>query len=156
MAADVVVREATAADIPAILPLVREYWNFEAIGGFDEDRLGYVLGEFFRHRHLGCGWIAERGAEPVGYLLACYVFSLEHEGLTAEIDEFYLVPGVRSVGLGRRMLAGAETTFRGAGCTNVALQLARGNDEARRFYSACGYRERGGYELMDKTLDTDL
>jgi GNAT superfamily N-acetyltransferase len=46
------------------------------------------------------GWIAMAADRPVGYLLAVYVFSLEHLGLTAEIDEFYVLPEQRGGGVG--------------------------------------------------------
>lgn len=44
---------------------------------------------------MAVGWIAMDADKPIGYLLAVYVFSLEHLGLTAEIDEFYVVPEQR-------------------------------------------------------------
>ena len=88
-----------------------------------------------------------------GYLLAVYVFSLEHLGLTAEIDEFFVVPARRGQGTGAALLRAAEAEFRQAGCTNVALQLSRSNDSARAFYRRYDYAERSGYELLDKMLD---
>jgi len=146
------IRRAVAADIPALVALVRDYWDFEHIDGFDEQRTRAVLGTFLANPVLGCGWIAEHSGKAVGYLLACYVFSLEHGGMTAEIDEFFVLASHRGSGLGRRMLTTAEKTFTEAGCTNVALQLGRGNDAARAFYRRAGYGERDGYELMDKML----
>ena len=117
------------------------YWTLLAVS-----LPGWVL------MRLGAGWIAEVNGKPAGYLLAVYVFSLEHRGLTAEIDEFFVLPGHRGSGLGARMLATAEKTFTEAGCTNVALQLGRGNDAARAFYRERGYAERSGYELLEKML----
>jgi len=150
--AEATIRRAVAADIPALVALVGLYWDFEHIDGFDEKRTRTVLGSFLANPALGCGWIAEHSGKTVGYLLACYVFSLEHGGMTAEIDEFFVLPSHRGSGLGRRMLTNAEGTFLEVGCTNVALQLGRGNDAARAFYRRSGYRERDGYELMDKML----
>ena len=46
----------------------------------------------------------------------------------------------------------AEAEFVRRGCTNVALQLGRGNGRARVFYRAHGYGERAGYDLLDKIL----
>lgn len=152
MAANASIRRACAADIPELVVLVREYWDFERIGGFAEERTRVVLGTFFANTVLGCGWIAEHSGNAIGYLLACYVFSLEHGGITAEIDEFFVRPRHRGSGLGRRMLATAEKAFTESGCTNVSLQLGRGNDAARAFYRHAGYGERDGYELMDKML----
>ena len=95
---------------------------------------------------------AARTMRMSGYLLAVYVFSLEHLGLTAEIDEFFVLPSARGKGLGDALLRLAEAEFLRRGCTNVALQLGRGNDQARVFYRAHGYSERAGYELLDKML----
>jgi ribosomal protein S18 acetylase RimI-like enzyme len=89
---------------------------------------------------------------PVGYLLGVYVFSLEHLGLTAEIDEFFVMPQQRGHGIGLQLLKIAEAVFVQAGCTNVSLQLSRRNDSARAFYRRQGYTERSGYELLDKML----
>jgi len=145
-------RPATVADVPALAGLVGEYWAFEGIDGFDQARVEKVLGEFLAGPALGRAWIAEDRGEAVGYLLACFVFSVEHGGLTAEIDEFYLKPAHRGSGLGRSLLEVAEAALRAAGCTNVALQVGRGNDAGQAFYRSCGYSTRSGYELLDKNL----
>jgi GNAT superfamily N-acetyltransferase len=146
------VRAATAADIPALLPLVEQYWLFEDIAGFDPARVGRELGRAVADPKLASGWIAFVRGEPVGYLLAVYVFSLEHLGLTAEIDELFLLPSARGKGAGDALLQAAEAEFIRRGCTNVSLQLGRGNDGARDFYRRRGYGERSGFELLDKML----
>jgi GNAT superfamily N-acetyltransferase len=147
-----VIRVATAGDVTALAGLVREYWQFEHIDGFDAERVVPVLNELTARPGAGCLWIVESGREAIGYLAAVYVYSIEHAGLTAEIDEFYLQPGHRSGGLGRRLLGIAEEEFARVGCTNVSLQIGRTNAAARRFYERCGYAARVGYELMDRTL----
>lgn len=71
----VVICPLTSNEIPALLRLVAEYWIFEDI--------------------------ARAGHDAAGYLLAVYVFSLEHLGLTAEIDEFFVLPSFRGREIGR-------------------------------------------------------
>jgi GNAT superfamily N-acetyltransferase len=149
---DTVIRVATAGDITALLGLVREYWDFEHIDGFDAERLTPVLADLFSKPEFGCTWIVEDGTRAVGYLAAVYVYSLEHAGLTAEIDELYLQRPFRSSGIGRRLIGVAEDEFARIGCTSVSFQVGRANDAARRFYERCGYTARDGYELMDKSL----
>ncbi|HEV7714964.1 MAG TPA: GNAT family N-acetyltransferase, partial [Steroidobacteraceae bacterium] len=97
-------------------------------------------------------WVATVYGEPAGYLLAVYVFSLEHQGLTAEIDEFFVLPPHRGLGLGSQMLAAAEAHFRIEGCTYVSLQLGRRNEAARKFYRRNGFEDRDGYDLVSKLL----
>lgn len=146
------IRPLTAREIPALLPLVEQYWLFEDIAGFDSARVGRELERACADPGLASGWIAYLRGDAVGYLLAVYVFSLEHLGPTAEIDEFFVLPSARGKGLGDALLRLAEAEFARRHCTNVSLQLGRGNDGARAFYGRHGYGERAGFELLDKML----
>jgi GNAT superfamily N-acetyltransferase len=150
MTADI--RPIAAKDILALLPLIEQYWIFEDVAGFDAARVTRELQRFCADPALGSGWIASVGGKPIGYLLAVYVFSLEHLGLTAEIDEFFVLPSARGKGIGDELLKLAEAEFVRRRCTNVALQLGKGNDRARIFYHAHGYDGRAGFELLDKML----
>ncbi|MEQ8484867.1 MAG: GNAT family N-acetyltransferase [Pseudomonadales bacterium] len=146
------IKRAIAGDSTILLPLVEAYWSFESISGFDPAPLRQQLDRLLSRPELGAGWIAYHKNVAVGYILAVYVFSLEHMGLTAEIDEFFVLPSGRSVGVGSELLRSAESEFARIGCTNVSLQLSRNNDAARRFYHRFGYTERNGFELLDKPL----
>ena len=146
------VRPATVSDVPLLLGLVSQYWSFEGISGFDDTRVANQLGRLLSTPSLGAGWIADADGTAVGYLLAVYVFSLEHLGLTAEIDELFVSPVQRAQGVGAQLLRAAEAEFARRGCTNAALQLSRTNLAAREFYRRHAYRDRSGYELLDKNL----
>ncbi len=146
------IRIATPADVPALLPLVEEYWRFEAISGFEPGRVGSQLKRLLSEPRLGAGWLSTTDGVAVGYLLAVYVFSLEHLGITAEIDELFVLPSKRGRGIGAALLDVAESEFRRLGCSNASLQLSRHNDSARAFYHRHEYLERSGYELLEKTL----
>jgi GNAT superfamily N-acetyltransferase len=135
-----------------LVAMVEEYWRYESIEGFDAGRITALLMRVMQEPHLGRAWIATVNGEPAGYLLAVYVFSLEHQGLTAEIDEFYVLTRHRKSGLGGAMLSTAEAAFRKEGCTNVSLQLGRGNEAARKFYQRHGFGDRDGYDLVSKVL----
>jgi GNAT superfamily N-acetyltransferase len=138
-----------------LVPLVSEYWAFEGMQGFDKDRISLQLKRLFQNTSLGAGWIAFSGNRPIGYLLAVYVFSLEHSGITAEIDEFFVLSSHRGTGVGAGLLAAAESQFAQVGCLNVSLQLGRENEAARDFYHRHGYKHRSGYTLLEKNLAAD-
>ena len=72
--------------------------------------------------------------------------------LTAEIDELFVRPSHRGGGIGAKLLHVAESEFRRVGCSNVSMQLSRGNEAGRGFYRRHGYAERSGFELLDKML----
>lgn len=146
------IQRARPQDVPELLPLVADYWRFENIEHYSAQRVAEQLERLLSTPQMGAGWLARKGTDAIGYLLAVYVFSLEHLGVTAEIDEFYIAPNLRGQGIGAALLEIAETEFRQAGYTNVSLQLAKQNKRARGFYHRRGYGERAAYELLDKML----
>ena len=74
------IHAATPADLEVLLPMVEQYWRFEAIEGFDAARMRKLLTRVLEDSNLGRAWVARLYGEPAGYLLAVYVFSLEHQG----------------------------------------------------------------------------
>ncbi len=152
MPSPVNIRLAAASDIPALLALVRRYWDFEGIGGFTALRVELVLQRLLEDPRLGMVWVAETDGQLQGYLIAVLVLSVEHQGLMAEIDEFFVLPRARSRGVGGRLLAAAEAALAARGCVRLQLQLGATNAQGRAFYEHRGYAGRAGYELFDKAL----
>jgi GNAT superfamily N-acetyltransferase len=145
-------RRVAAWDIPQLLPLARLYWESEGIAGFDAGRTAALLGRLCAEPALGSAWVAESDAELVGYLVAVSVFSLEHQGVMAEIDEFFVIDAARGQGAGAALLDELEGALAAAGCVRLQLQLGVDNHRARAFYERRGFRGRDGYTLLDKPL----
>jgi GNAT superfamily N-acetyltransferase len=147
------IRGARAEDIPQLLTLIRRYWDFEGIEGFAALRIELVLRELLAYpAERGSIWVAESQGTLTGYLIVVLVMSIEHQGLTGEIDELFMLPGARSQGAGARLLAAAEAELLKCGCVRLQLQLADGNTRARSFYERLGFAARAGYGLLDKPL----
>lgn len=146
------IRAATSGDVPQLLALVRRYWEFEEIAGFAALRVELTLQQLLGEPRLGAAWVAEDQGSLSGYLIAVMVLSVEHQGIMAEIDEFFVLPEARTRGVGARLLAAAEAALASRGCVRLQLQLGKGNEAARTFYEHRGYRAREGYRLLDKAL----
>ncbi len=147
-----VIRAATPGDVPRLLALVRRYWEFEGIEGFTALKVEFTLQQLLGDARLGAAWVAEEHGELTGYLIAVLILSVEHQGLMAEIDEFFVLPQARAHGVGAALLAAAETALAQRGCVRLQLQLGTSNDSARAFYERRGYGARDGYHLFDKLL----
>ena len=146
------IRTASPDDMPALVNLVEQYWSFEDIAGFDARRVESLLhAALFADGRARC-WLAERAGEVGGYLLAVPVFSLEHGGMMAEIDELFVSPAFRRHGIGAALLLNAENALQESGVSRLQLQLGSENARARDFYTARGYGRRAGFELWDKAL----
>jgi GNAT superfamily N-acetyltransferase len=146
------IRLAAVGDIAGVAGRVERYWEFESIGGFDRPRIEALLRDVLSAPDRGACWVAETEGRLCGYLLAVFMFSLEHGGLMAEIDEVFVSPEMRSTGVGAAMLAAAEGDLARRGLVRLQLQLGVDNHGARRFYERHGFRRRAGYELLDKPL----
>ena len=147
------IRAALETDIPQLLSLVRRYWQFEDIEGLRcAAHRAVAEAPADAGARSGAIWVAEQDARLSAYLVLVYVLSLEHQGLMAEIDEFFVLPQARSPGVGSALLAAAEEALRQRGCVRLQLQRALSNEAARLFYTHRGYRCRAGYELIDKAL----
>jgi GNAT superfamily N-acetyltransferase len=147
------VRAAATADLPQLLTLIRRYWDFEAIAGFDALSIERVLRPLMAPSGgHGCAWVAEEAGLLCGYLLVVLVLSVEHQGAMGEIDELFVLPHARSRGVGAALLAAAENWLRERGAVRLQLQLNKANASARLFYERRGYTARAGYELLDRSL----
>lgn len=146
------IRLATRADVGGIAPLVERYWEFEGIAGFSRPRIESLLEQLLSTPDRGAIWVAETAAGLSGYVLAVFMFSLEHGGLMAEIDELFVLPDMRSAGVGALLLAAAERGMAARGLRRLQLQLGVENHRGRAFYFRHGFLGRGGYELLDKSL----
>jgi ribosomal protein S18 acetylase RimI-like enzyme len=145
------IRLAAVGDAAAIAALVERYWVFESIGGFDRQRIEALLRDLLSAPERGACWVVEGEGRLCGYLLAVFMFSLEHGGLMAEIDELFVSPEMRSAGVGTLLVAAAERDLAGRGLVRLQLQLAVDNERARLFYERRGFLPRS-YELLDKPL----
>lgn len=150
--AGVEIRRSRAGDIDVIAAMVERYWKFEGLSGFDHPVVCQQLSRVINDARLGDITVAHDGEELIGYLITVYVFSLEHLGLTAEIDEFYVEPEFRSCGVGSALLLAAERTASNGGCTNLSLQLGDDNRRAQSMYLRHGFSPRRGYALLEKNL----
>lgn len=146
------IRLATTADIAAVASLVEGYWVFESIAGFDRPRVESLLRALIAEPARGACWVAEADGQLCGYLVAVFMFSLEHGGLMAEIDEVFVSQEVRSAGVGSRLVSCAERDLAERGMVRLQLQLGVDNPRARLFYERHGFHRRAGYELLDKPL----
>jgi GNAT superfamily N-acetyltransferase len=146
------IRLAVTADVAGVTSLAEQYWEFESIHGFDRPRIEALLRRLLSEPERGACWVAEADGRLCGYLLAVYMFSLEHGGLMAEIDEVFVSAQKRSMGVGALLVAQAERDLIMRGLVRLQLQLGVANDRARVFYERHGFRRRAGYELLDKAL----
>ncbi len=150
---DAVLVEATLADVPLLMDLMRLYYEYEGHPFVEETALR-GLERLLRDPSLGVAWVIYDAEEPAGYLVACFGFALEYAGRDAFIDEFYVKHEYRESGIGSRALSQAEEHLVGMGVKAMYLLVMPGNDRAEQFYRRAGYDDTGRL-LLSKGLGED-
>lgn len=92
--------------------------------------------------------VAERSGAIVGVVMAGY------EGHRGWINYLGVAPALQRSGLGRRLMAEAETKLRAAGCPKINLQVRADNRAAIAFYERLGFTVEGAISL-GKRLEQD-
>jgi len=92
--------------------------------------------------------VAERDGRIIGTVMAGY------EGHRGWINYLGVMPGHQRLGIGRRLVAEAETRLRAAGCPKINLQVRPDNKAAVLFYERLGFSIEGSISL-GKRLEQD-
>jgi ribosomal protein S18 acetylase RimI-like enzyme len=150
----VVVRAATAADVPAILPLVRAICDQHA--QWDKQRFDFKPDVVERYAQ----WLPERASDASSVLLVAQVSGGAQAarivgyivGTTEQevpiywtpacgyIHDVYIEPVRRGAGAGLALVNGAIERFAGMGLKQVRLITAAQNDAGRRLFTRAGMR----------------
>jgi ribosomal protein S18 acetylase RimI-like enzyme len=98
-------------------------------------------------------WLARGSSrdKAIGYIILTLGFSIEHGGRDGFIDEFYVIPEMRGLGLGRRMMQIAEEAARALGVRTLHLEVENRNKTAQAIYRKTGWRDTQR-KLLSKKL----
>ena len=144
------IRPATAADVSAVLPMVRKLCELHR--RWDADKYGFRDGieEMYR------GWLTSRatdarsvflvadreGRGPVAFLVGTVereipIYRLKEFGF---LHDLWVEEDYRNEGLARQLVMTAVERFREIGVEQIRLDTAAANDVARALFEKCGFR----------------
>jgi ribosomal protein S18 acetylase RimI-like enzyme len=84
-------------------------------------------------------------APPAGVVQLRYRWAVWRAGTDCLLEDLYVEPGARRVGLGRALLAAAIERARERDCRRIELDAAETNDAALALYRGAGFSD-GAYE----------
>ena len=88
-------------------------------------------------------WIMRRAGRAIGYLILTLGYSVEHGGRDGFIDDLYLVPSARGLGIGAAVLGFAVEQARLWGIVTLHLEVDPRNERATSLYRSRGFAENG-------------
>jgi len=141
-------RPATLTDLATLLSMQRTFYEHE---GYPHAAAAHerAMRELLGDPRFGRIVLMERDGAAAGYLVVTFGFSLEFGGRDAFVDELFVLPHARGLGLGTQALAIAEEVCRDAGIHALHLEVEFTNEPAKRLYARTGYAEHTRH-LMTK------
>ena len=137
--ASVLVRQAGDADVPRIADLLGGQFAEHRIAMTVPALRGAARGLLADPRR-GFILVAVEGGTLVGIAVVVFVWTLEHGGPSAWLDELYVQPDARGRGVGTRLASEALAAAVRAGCAAVDLEVDRGHEAVERLYARMGFR----------------
>src|ERR1700704_7092391 len=132
------IRDATIADIPIILQLIRDLATYERAPNdvvATEKGLHEVL---FGAEPAAKVMIAFENIEPVGFAVYFYNFSTWLGRLGLYLEDLFVKPEKRGKGYGHALLVELAKIARDRGCGRMEWAVLNWNEPAIKFYQALG------------------
>ena len=131
------VSRATVADVDPLLALMRDFY---AESGFVLDRSTHetAFTHLLSNPAIGAVWMARKGDVPAGHVVLAVRFTMEHAGLSGYVDDLYVRPGFRQLGVARRLLEELVADCRARGCRSLQVEVGADNRPALALYSSFG------------------
>lgn len=135
---DLYLRHAARADVPVLLGLIRELAEFERLLELVSADEATLAGELFGERPVAEAVLAELKGEPVGFAVFFHNFStfLGRRGLY--LEDLYVKPAARGVGVGRWLIAFVAKIALDRKCGRFEWSVLDWNTHALDFYRALG------------------
>ena len=148
---EVRVRAASEEDVPLILSFINELAEYERLShevvATEEALRQHLFGE----RPVAEVVIAEDGGEPAGFALFFHSFStfLGRPGIY--LEDLYVRPEFRGVGIGRALLVRLARLAKERGCGRLEWSVLDWNEPAIGFYRDLGASPVGGWTVYRVT-----
>jgi len=131
---------ATETDFDRLMPMVAAYHAEEGIES-DESHRAEAIRPLLQGSPLGAIWLIGPKMSPVGYVCACFGWSIELGGMDGFVDELWIREKVRGRGMGGDALVALQKALSEAGLRALHLEIGDENPAERLYYRA-GFRRR--------------
>ncbi|KAF1727355.1 GNAT family N-acetyltransferase [Pseudoxanthomonas japonensis] len=135
---EIVLRAATPGDIPQILDFIRGLAEYEKLAHEAVATPALLETHLFGERPAAEVVIAEADGVPAGFALFFHSFStfLGQPGLY--LEDLFVLPGHRGLGIGRRLMVHLAQLAVARGCGRFEWSVLDWNEPAIRLYRSLG------------------
>ncbi len=142
---NITLRPATNSDTDSLESMIASLYAHEELPCNDLAMRRNVKA-LIEHTNYGQVLILEANRKAIGYAIIVYFFSLEHGGLTALLDEFFILEDCRGHGYGSQAMNELLLFCEDTGLSSVQLEVLNENTHAKNLYL------KKGFEVRDRSI----
>ena len=138
------IREMKSKDIDSVLDMMRIFYNSPAVlHKAPDDILKKDIEDCISDLPFIEGYIIEHNNEIAGYSMLAKSYSTEYAGICIWIEDLYIKPEYRSLGLGTQFFEFVNNKYSSSSAATVRfrLEVEPSNKQAIHIYKKCGYNE---------------
>jgi GNAT superfamily N-acetyltransferase len=144
------VRRAGPDDVETLTPLFNSYRQFYELPS-DVAKARAFLSERLT-RGEAVVFLALDGTTPLGFTLLYATFSSLIPGPILILNDLFVVPEARSLGVGKALLERARQHALATGAKRIELATHKDNRGAQRLYESLGYRRDADFYYFGLTV----
>lgn len=138
--AAVVIRSASEADVPLLLSFIRKLADYEKLIHEVTASEEILRDSFFGSRRVAEAVFAYSGEAPAGFAVFFHNFSTFTGRPGIYLEDLFVDPQYRGLGIGKALLAYLEDLARKRGCGRLQWAVLKWNQPAIDFYEKLGAR----------------
>ena len=136
------VRPATAADVPVLVALMSEFYA-EAGFSLPAAQAARTFERLLTSPAFGAVWLMLSEGVPAGFVVLTVAFSMEYGALRGFVDDLFVAPRFRRLGLGTEALAAVTHSCAERDVRALLVETSVSNEPAMRTYRRAGFQENG-------------
>jgi len=135
------IRDFTATDYEAYYEMALGLFNGPAaVHALPGSNMQNTFREIMEKSPYLRGVMIEHEGEIAGYCQLAFIYNNEIDGMYVWIDELFIKPGFRGLGLGTQVMQWVNEQYRGK-AKKIRLEVSSDNPDALRLYKRLGYEE---------------
>ena len=153
MADNLIIREATLEDVPAIFLFIKEIAEYEKLSNEVIATEEVLKESLFGERQYAEVLIAEYNGKPAGQALFFHNFSIFIGRPGIYLEDLYVRPQYRGKGIGKALLVSLIKLAKERNCGRVEWTVLNWNEPAINFYKSMGAVAMDEWTIFRMTED---
>ncbi|HMD49542.1 MAG TPA: GNAT family N-acetyltransferase [Bryobacteraceae bacterium] len=150
----VAIRQACEADVPLLLSFIRRLAEYEKLAHEVRATEEVLRDSIFGNRRVAEAVFAYAGDAPAGFAVFFHNFSTFTGRPGIYLEDLFVDPEYRGLGIGKALLGHVESVARERGCSRLQWAVLKWNQSAIDFYEKLGARPLDDWTIYRLGLDS--